>query len=625
MAGITRADHRTRIEQCVDGCARRAWAVAFALLRDRDEAFDAVQQACLVLARKPEAIPQGSPWPWFGVVVANEARNIRRKRRPQTNRLDEGVPMSLPPSRDPDPVAAAQLGETEARLREALDALPPKEREAVYLTHVAGMSQVAAAEALDRPRATVSLHARRGVARLEAHLARPASRLTRALALVPLVSPPGGWSGATSAWTQAALGALPATAAVTSTTLGAATVMTSKTVWIVSLTAALGLGVLGGRYVMPATAPSSETQTANAPDADMRADAAGTDAAPLEGRGVENVETLRQKLHDARMALARARTHADTLERALEAKRDPLAVKTGPVFTFGSLGQLEAIREANWREMATAARAVEGGVLEIFKRTEKGEAVPKALYLTLQENVEKMRKYEYRTIDKIPTSAKHNGELTHPITVANLLAAILSEVGLPLDDTQVADINRLGNAFDKAYEGLVRRFDADTPRVRRILEEYRLKGRFREDLKQVLTASQREAVVNPETEGLAGLDLHDPTLMILHTSPVLTGADRAEVGAKLKTVLAKKFAVGADDAGTLDAAVEAWLGGVARILEPVDKLRVKHYSYEQGLAAGEATALLYDRMLRDVPLTDAARKALLDDFAFYVPRLIRTP
>lgn len=624
MARSTQADDRERIARCVEASARRAWAVAYALLRDRDEAFDAVQQACLVLARKPHAIPTGDAWPWFGVVVANEARNLRRKRRPQTNRLDEGEPMPLPASRDPDPLAAAQLGEAQAQLRAALEHLPPKEREAVYLTHVAGMSQVAAAKALGRPRATVSLHARRGVARLETLLSRPAPHLARALALVPLVGPPGGLGGATSAWTQAALGALPTTAAVTSTTLGAAAVMTSKTAWIVSLTAALGLGVLGGRYIVPAAPPEPTVRKAVAADDDMHADPGVGDAVPLEGRGADALR-LAQQLHDARLALARARTHADALERELASRGDALAAASGPVFTFGTVGTLDAIRTANWKEMGTAARAVEASVLEIFKRTERGEPVPKSLYLSLQENVEKMRKYEYRTVDKIPTSAKHNGEITHPITVANLLAAILSEVGLPLDDTQVDDINRLGNTFDKAHEALQRRFGSHTPRVRRILEEYRLKGRFCEDLKQVLTAAQREAVVNPETEGLAGLDLHDPTLMILHTSPVLTGAGRAEVGAKLKAILARKFAVASADMDSLDAAVESWLGRVEGILSPVSKQHAKHYSYEQGLAAGEATALLYDRMLRDVPLSDAARQALLDDFAFYVPRIVRAP
>ncbi len=113
--------------------------------------------------------------------------------------------------------------------------------------------------------------------------------------------------------------------------------------------------------------------------------------------------------------------------------------------------------------------------------------------------------------------------------------------------------------------------------------------------------------------------------MILHSSPILIGADRSEVGKKLKGVLTKKLHLSASDAAALDDAVDAWLGNVSAILEPVDKTRVKHYSYADGLAAGEATALLYDRILRDVTLSPEDRKTLLDDFAFYVPRLVRAP
>jgi DNA-directed RNA polymerase specialized sigma24 family protein len=51
MAVIDDTDAR-RVVRCARLCAERAWRLASALLRDKDAAYDAVQQACLVAARK---------------------------------------------------------------------------------------------------------------------------------------------------------------------------------------------------------------------------------------------------------------------------------------------------------------------------------------------------------------------------------------------------------------------------------------------------------------------------------------------------------------------------------------------------------------------------------------------
>ena len=84
-------DSQSRLERLFETAHRRAWRLAYSLLRDAHTAFDCVQQAYLVAARNPGRIPDGDAWPWFAVVVGFEARNMRRKKRPATNA--EGVPV----------------------------------------------------------------------------------------------------------------------------------------------------------------------------------------------------------------------------------------------------------------------------------------------------------------------------------------------------------------------------------------------------------------------------------------------------------------------------------------------------------------------------------------------------
>ena len=163
------------LEALVARCGRSAWTVAWSLLRDRDEAHDAVQQAFLVAARKLDRLPRDDPWPWFAVVVAHEARNLRRKRRPLTNSLPETAAMSPrepavssfdPRSSDPsstDPSRVAERRDNVRQLQSALDRLPAEERDAIALTHLAGMTHALAADALDVPRQTVSARVQRGL------------------------------------------------------------------------------------------------------------------------------------------------------------------------------------------------------------------------------------------------------------------------------------------------------------------------------------------------------------------------------------------------------------------------------------------------------------------------------
>lgn len=60
---------------------RTAVRLAHALLRDVDEAEDAVQEASFKAWRKLDNLHEGSPLrPWFLAIVANQCRSVRRTR-----------------------------------------------------------------------------------------------------------------------------------------------------------------------------------------------------------------------------------------------------------------------------------------------------------------------------------------------------------------------------------------------------------------------------------------------------------------------------------------------------------------------------------------------------------------
>ncbi|MCP5069259.1 MAG: sigma-70 family RNA polymerase sigma factor, partial [bacterium] len=431
------SNQHSQLERLVATCARRAWVVGYGLLRDTDEAFDAVQQAFVVALRKPDRIPAGDPWPWFGVVVAHEARNLRRKKRPTTNQELGGVMRES----DPDPERAAEGTEERLRLRTAVDRLPLAEREAVTLVHLAGMTHKAAGEALGKPRQTVSVHVKSGLRRIGRELDQKPRVVAMRLSAAPVFAVPLNWETMVASWTSAGSAVVPAAGSAGSlaaTTLGGIA-MSTKLIWVISVSAALGLGALGGRALSQITEGDAATWESDADGrTSMRAGSAptlwaGNDSPASQPALDATVRDLRRRLDDAV-------TRNRHLESRL-AQADPKVGSTsGPIFTFGRAGKLPAVRDANWTEMAQASSIVGSALREISQCTARGEQAPKSVYLRLQEMVETMRKYEYRTIGKIKTEARHNGEFTHPVTIANLLGAVLVEAGAPLTQAQIRTI-----------------------------------------------------------------------------------------------------------------------------------------------------------------------------------------
>jgi len=623
------------VERCA-ACAAPAWRLAFARLRDAHEAYDAVQQAFLVAARKPGAVPAGDPWPWFRAVVAHEAKNLRRKKRPAPvgvggeDDTREGTPMNVLDPRATEPAHAAAQSEGVRRLWAALDALPAVEREAVVLTSLGGLSHAAAAEALGVVRQTVTERARRGLEAVAARLRRGDDATAHALATLPVAGPPRGLADATSSWMAEAVHESTATSGATGLVVqGGTVVATSKAAWMVGVAVATALGFAGGAVtdgfgVFGAAAPEAGARSVAAPavvDGPVagRAPTIAASPAPLAAAGAPADEALRLRAENARLVA----TVAD-LEWTLASRPAVEGAKTrGPRFTFGEMGRLDAVRDADGPTLATAAKVTSDTIVEVYRKPQAGEPVPRDLLAHLQEHVEQMRKYEYRTLDRMPTAAQHNGELTHPISATNLLAGVLEQGGQPLTPSQAAEFERLGLAFEEEFARVRAAWTPTTPRARRLVDERRLKGRFMDGLWVALTEARRPRWVDPELRGFASLDLYDPTLMVIHTSPVLVGATAADVRSKLVGVLRGKLGLTAEVVDPrLDAAADAFVGRATRGLAAVPANRVKPYTFVEAMSTGEASAELVEALLRDLDLADGVRKARLEDPAWSVPRLV---
>lgn len=153
----------------------RLYRVAFSVVKDRDEADDIAQDALVRALNKRMLFgARGSVTGWMCRIAFNLARNRYRdkKRRGEllhethdtTAQLHHGDPA-------PAPDAAASQSATTARVRAALEQLPPRQRDVLTLRLLGELSFADIAGALSITEANARVTSSQGLAKLRAALA----------------------------------------------------------------------------------------------------------------------------------------------------------------------------------------------------------------------------------------------------------------------------------------------------------------------------------------------------------------------------------------------------------------------------------------------------------------------
>ena len=153
------AGDMTAFRALYDAAAGRLLAIAMNILRERDAAEDAVQEAFLRIWRKAGSYEasRGSPLAWMGVIARNAALDHGRRRRPAEELEAADVThLAVQPVEPPD-----------ARLGQCLGRLPADQAKAIITMYTYGLSHAELAEQLAVPLGTVKSRIRRGTQSLK--------------------------------------------------------------------------------------------------------------------------------------------------------------------------------------------------------------------------------------------------------------------------------------------------------------------------------------------------------------------------------------------------------------------------------------------------------------------------
>ena len=164
MARVRRQD-ADAFEALYDAYHRVVFGVALRVLGDRSAAEDVTQTVFLKVWNTPNLFRGGNFAAWIVRVTRNRALDVVRGRnvRPETE-----LPESLPEDESMEEAAFARLDAE--RVRSALAALPPEQREPIELGFFGGITHQEIARRSQTPLGTVKTRIRSGLKRLRAAL-----------------------------------------------------------------------------------------------------------------------------------------------------------------------------------------------------------------------------------------------------------------------------------------------------------------------------------------------------------------------------------------------------------------------------------------------------------------------
>jgi RNA polymerase sigma-70 factor (ECF subfamily) len=155
LVGRVRGGDAAAFDVLVRRHDRQAFALAFRMLGQREDAEDVVQESFLAALEALDRFDVTRPFgPWLYRIVVNRSLNARKAR---SRRSTESIPEEAA-SATPSPERAAETAETRARVQRALTKLPDRQRVVMTMIELDGYSGPEVAEVLGIPEGTVRWH-----------------------------------------------------------------------------------------------------------------------------------------------------------------------------------------------------------------------------------------------------------------------------------------------------------------------------------------------------------------------------------------------------------------------------------------------------------------------------------
>jgi RNA polymerase sigma-70 factor (ECF subfamily) len=159
-----------------DETSRLVYSVALGVLREPADAEEVTLDVFMQVWRKPQTYSdkRSNVGTWLVMLARSRAIDRLRSRQSRIGREDLLDDLVRIPSPTPDPEQETESSFQRRRVRSALDALPPEQRQTLELALFSGLTHMELAARLNQPLGTVKTRVRQGMIKVREFLMEPA-------------------------------------------------------------------------------------------------------------------------------------------------------------------------------------------------------------------------------------------------------------------------------------------------------------------------------------------------------------------------------------------------------------------------------------------------------------------
>lgn len=271
----------------------------------------------------------------------------------------------------------------------------------------------------------------------------------------------------------------------------------------------------------------------------------------------------------------------------------------------------EVLAKIDWATMGQVTKEMQPLLAELVKKMQETGQVPLDLAAKIQELNSKLVAQVPAMMESGAPGFGPNGSYTHPLFVANTLAATLAASGQQLDANQQAAIDGLVRTFSAENDAIVagsRDFDLE-----HLLAEAEMKDRFFSEMTTRLTPEQQAKLFPADMPGYDGINLFSASLMTRPYTAPIVAKDAGEYARTATNRLGEELGLDEAAAAKVRAVIESHAARAQDLwANPADKTETTLRMLRTGRTT---TALRHQiEMLRaisrEVDLTPAQREKL---------------
>jgi len=344
-----------------------------------------------------------------------------------------------------------------------------------------------------------------------------------------------------------------------------------------------------------------------------------------EGALTKQLETMQSQVKELEERLARRPvepTSKPSAEPAVAEAKEPEAPKAA---RFGYPGLEEALAEIDWKKSGAAIHKMAGMLAELQDALSKGEEIPLDLLGRIQSENGMLIQQAMALVKYGVPGTGINGAYTHPVVVANQLHAALADAKVPLDEKQMAALNRLATQYAGTDDQRRSNLPADALKLRGTLEEIDLKDRFYEEAKNLLTPAQRELFFKPGTgDGLMGSMFSAGLLMAPFVKPMAVESSN-EYSQQVAREFGKQLKLDAAGQEKLAVMTSRWVEQMpTEFFQPIPASDgpmggIPKIGKQQARSYAQHQVALFDQMIQNLQLTPEQQKKLRDETRLALP------